>query len=138
MEVRLYQTRDLDLQAIAQGLIFEYQAQGFEAQQFGDLNQTFVQLRKESTLRSITGLNKALTISLQRLNEGTAIQVGAQDWIDQIAVGAVGLVVHPLLITAAIGAYTQNNVVHDVLNSIERLVRQQQPNVQMGIPPVHP
>ena len=135
METRFYQTRDLDLQGIAHALVLEYQAQGFEAQQFGDINQVIIQLKKESVLRSITGFDKALGISLQRLDNGTLVKVGAQDWVDQIAVGAVGLVLHPLLITAAIGAVSQQNVVHDVLNSIDRLVRQQQPQVQLGIPP---
>jgi hypothetical protein len=135
METRFYQTRDLDLQGIAQALVLEYQAQGFEAQQFGDINQVIIQLKKESVLRSITGFDKALGISLQRFNDGTLVKVGAQDWVDQIAVGAVGLVLHPLLITAAIGAVSQHNVVHDLLNSIDRLVRQQQPQVQLGIPP---
>ncbi len=135
METRFYQTRDLDLQGIAHALVFEYQAQGFEAQQFGDINQVIIQLKKESVLRSITGFDKALGISLQRLDNGTLVKVGAQDWVDQIAVGAVGLVLHPLLITAAIGAVSQHNVVHDLLNSIDRLVRQQQPQVQIGIPP---
>ncbi len=135
METRFYQTRDLDLQGIAQALVLEYQAQGFEAQQFGDINQVIIQLKKESVLRSITGFDKALGISLQRLDNGTLVKVGAQDWVDQIAVGAVGLVLHPLLITAAIGAVSQHNVVHEVLNSIDRLVRQQQPQVQLGIPP---
>ena len=135
METRFYQTRDLDLQGIAHALVLEYQAQGFEAQQFGDINQVIIQLKKESVLRSITGFDKALGISLQRLDNGTLVKVGAQDWVDQIAVGAVGLVLHPLLITAAIGAVSQQNVVHDLLNSIDRLVRQQQPQVQLGIPP---
>ena len=138
METRFYQTRDLDLQGIAQALVLEYQAQGFEAQQFGDINQVIIQLKKESVLRSITGFDKALGISLQRLDNGTLVKVGAQDWVDQIAVGAVGLVLHPLLITAAIGAVSQHNVVHEVLNSIDRLVRQQQPQVQLaqGLAPI--
>lgn len=136
METRLYQTHDLNLQMLAEALVFEYRAQGYEAQNFGDANQAVVQLKKESTLRTITGLNKALTISLQRLNEGTMVKVGAQDWVDQMAVGAVGLVIHPLLVTAAIGAYTQNSVIHDVLNSIDRHIHQQQPQAQFSTPPV--
>ena len=104
MEALFYQTQDLDLPAIAQALELEYQAKGFEAQQFGDANNVTVQLRHESTLRMITGFNKALAISMQRVQSGTFVRVGAQDWVDQIVVGAVGLVIHPLLITAAIGA----------------------------------
>lgn len=134
METRLYQTRDLDLQGIAQSLVLEYQAQGYEAQQFGDINQMHVQLKKESTLRTITGFNKALGISLQSVNDGTLVKVGAQDWLDQIVVGAVGLAIHPLLVTAAVGALQQNNVVHDVLKSIDYQIRQQQPYAQLGVP----
>jgi hypothetical protein len=135
MEALFYQTQDLNLPAIAQALVLEYQAKGFEAQQFGDLNTTTVQLRHESTLRAITGFNKALAISLQRVESGTLVRVGAQDWADQIAVGAVGLIIHPLLITAAIGALTQYNTLHEVLRSIDYQVRRQQPQVQISMPP---
>ena len=135
METRYYQTQEITLPALAQGLVVEYQAQGYEAQQFGDVNQTTVQLKKESTLRTITGFDKALAISFQRVNGGLLVKVGAQDWVDQIAVGAVGLVIHPLLITAAVGAMQQRNALHDVLNSIDQHIRQQQPQAQVGEPP---
>ena len=135
MEALFYQTQDLDLPAIAQALVLEYQAKGYEAQQFGDMNNVTVQLKQESTLRTITGFNKALAISLQRVQGGTLVRVGAQDWVDQIAVGAVGLVIHPLLITAAIGAIQQNNALHEVLRSIDYQVRRQQPQVQVSVPP---
>lgn len=135
MEALFYQTRDLDLQAIAQALVLEYQAKGYEAQQFGDMNNVTVQLKHESTLRAITGFNKALAISLQRVESGTFVRVGAQDWVDQLVVGAVGLAIHPLLITAAIGAIQQNNALHEVLRSIDFQVRRQQPQVQVSMPP---
>ena len=138
METRIYPTRDLDVQKIAEALVNEYQAQGFEAQQLGDSNQATVQLRKENTLRTITGFNKALGIAFQRSNNETQVQVGASDWVDQIAVGAVGLILYPLLVTAAIGAVQQRNVVHDVLDSIDRLVHQQQPQVTASTPPTNP
>ena len=135
MEALFYQTQDLDLSVIAQALVLEYQAKGFEAQQFGDVNNVTVQLKHESTLRTITGFNKALAVSMQRVQNGTFVRVGAQDWVDQIAVGAVGLVIHPLLITAAIGALTQYNALHDVLRSIDYQVHRQQPQVQVSMPP---
>jgi len=137
METRFYQTQEITIPPIAQALVVEYQAQGYEAQQFGDVNQTTVQLKKESTLRTITGFDKALAISLQRINGGVLVKVGAQDWVDQIAVGAVGLVIHPLLITAAVGAMQQNNALHDVLTSIDQHIRQQQPQAQAGVPPAN-
>jgi len=135
MEALYYQTQDLDLSSIAQALVLEYQAKGFEAQQFGDVNNVTVQLRHESTLRTITGFNKALAVSMERVQNGTFMRVGAQDWVDQIAVGAVGLIIHPLLITAAIGALTQYNALHDVLRSIDFQVHRQQPQVQVSMPP---
>jgi len=135
METRFYQTQEIAIPPIAQALVLEYQAQGYEAQHFGDFNQTTIQLKKESTLRAITGFDKVLAISFQRVNGGTLVNVGAQDWVDQIAVGAVGLVIHPLLITAAVGAMQQRNALHDVLNSIDQHIRQQQPQAQVGEPP---
>ncbi len=138
METHFYQTQQLELPRIGQALVFEYQAKGYQVQQFGNPEQVTIQLKKEDTLRAITGFNKALTVSLQRVSGGTLVQVGAHDWTDQIAVGAVGIVLHPLLVTAAIGAVSQNNVVHDILLSIDNQIRQQQPNAQMGIPPFPP
>jgi hypothetical protein len=135
MEALFYQTQDLNLPEIAQALVLEYQAKGYEAQHFGDLNNVNVQLKQESTLRTITGFNRALAIILQRVQGGTFVRVGAQDWVDQIAVGAVGLVIHPLLITAAIGALLQYNALHEVLRSIDFQVRRQQPQVQVSMPP---
>ncbi len=135
MEALFYQTQDLDLPAIAQALELEYQGKGFEAQHFGDMNNVTVQLRQESTLRMIVGLNKVLAVVLQRVQGGTFVRVGAQDWVDQIVVGAVGLAIHPLLITAAIGALLQYNALHEVLRSIDYQVRRQQPQVQVSMPP---
>ncbi len=135
MEALFYQTQDLDLPAIAQALVLEYQAKGYEAQQFGDRNNVTVQLKEESTLRTITGFNKALAVSLQLVQSGTFVRVGAQDWVDQLVVGAVGLAIHPLLITAAIGALQQYNALHEVLRSIDYQVRRQQPQVQVVMPP---
>ena len=135
MEALFYQTQDLNLQAIAEGLVLEYRAKGYETQQFGDMNHVTVQLRQENTLRTITGLNKALALDIERVQGGTLVRVGAQDWVDQIVVGAVGLAIHPLLITAAIGAVLQNNALHEVLRSIDYQVRRQQPQAQVTVPP---
>ena len=135
MEALFYQTQDLNLPALAQALVLEYQGRGYEAQQFGDMNNVTVQLKQENTLRMITGFNKALALVLERVQNGTFVRVGAQDWVDQIVVGAVGLAIHPLLITAAIGALFQYNALHDVLRSIDYQVRRQQPQVQVTMPP---
>ena len=135
MDALFYQTQDLNLQAIAQAQVLEYQGKGYEAQYFGDMNNVTVQLKQENTLRTVTGLNKALAISLQRIQNGTFVRVGAQDWVDQIVVGVVGLAIQPLLITAAIGALLQYNALSEVLRSIDYQVRRQQPQAQIVMPP---
>lgn len=135
METRLYQTQDIDLQRIVQALVSEYQVQGYETQQVGTPEQVLIQLKKESTLRALTGFNKALALTLQKVQGGTLVKVGVQDWIDQIAVGAVGLALHPLLITAAVGAVTEYQVVSEILSFLDQAIRQQQPSVLLGIPP---
>ena len=47
METRFYQTQGITIPAIAQALVFEYQAQGYQAQHFADGNQMTVQLETE-------------------------------------------------------------------------------------------
>ena len=47
METRFYQTQEINIPMIAQALVFVYQAPEYDAQQFGDFNQTTVQLKKE-------------------------------------------------------------------------------------------
>jgi hypothetical protein len=79
METRFYQTQEITLPVLAEGLVLEYQAQGYEAQHFGDVKQTTVQLKRESTLRAITSFEKVLAIFFQRVNGGTLVKVGAQD-----------------------------------------------------------
>ena len=137
METRYYETQEITIPPIAQALVVEYLAQGYKAQQFGDVNQTTFQLKKESALRTITGFDKALAISFQRVDGGLLVKVGAQDWVDQIAVGAVGIM-HPSLAdyNAAIGAMQQNNALQDVLNSIDQHIRQQQPGKPRPVNPL--
>ena len=133
METRYYETKEITLPPNAQALVVEYLAQGYKAQHFGNVNLATVQLKKENTLRTVTGFDKALAISLQRVNGGVSESRNA-DSVDQIAVGAVGLIIHPLLITAAVGAIQQKNALHDVLNSIDQHIRQQQPQARAGVP----
>jgi len=131
METRLYQTPDIDLQQIAQAVVLTYQAQGYAVQHAGAPEQVIIQLKKESALRVVTGFNKALTLTMQKVAAGTLVTVGAHDWVDQIAVGAVGLALHPLLVTAAVGAVSQHNVVHEILLFIDLQIHQQQPTATL-------
>lgn len=135
METRFYEMQNADLQKTAEALAYEYQTQGYETQQVGTPEQVLIQLKKESTLRALTGFNKALAVTLQKVPGGMLARVGVQDWIDQIAVGAVGLALHPLLITAAAGALTEYNVVFEILGFIDQYIQAQQPSGLLESPP---
>ncbi len=61
--------------------------------------------------------------------------IGQVKWIDKAAVGVVGLVVPmlwPLTITAGFGVLRQIGLSSQVMNIVDGLVRQQQPDVQTG------
>ena len=65
--------------------------------------------------------------------------IGQQKWIDKAAVGAVGLVaapfipiLWPLLVTAGAGAIKQAALGNQVLNTVDGIIRQQNPGVQAG------
>jgi len=138
METHFYQTQQLELQSIAQAIVIEYQAKGYQAQQFGNPDQVTIQLKKEDTLRAITGFNKPLAGSLQRSNGVPRVKVRSEAWTVQIAIVAVGLRIHPVLVTAEIGAGSRNYVLHDIMLSFDKQVQQRQPNAQIGIPPFPP
>lgn len=135
METRFYEALNVDLQNAGEALASEYRRQGYETQQAGTPEQVLIQIKKGSTLRALTGLNKALSVALQKVPGGILARVGVQDWVDQIAVGAVGLALHPLLITAAAGVLTEYNVVYEILDFLNQYLQEQQPSGLLEAPP---
>ena len=139
MDARFYNSEEIDLEKVATDLENMFRAQGYETQQLGTKDQLMVQLKKGGDLAALVGLQTALTLTLQRTSGGVVAMIGQQKWIDKAAVGAVGLVaapfipvLWPLLITAGAGAIKQANLGNQVLNSVDALVRQQVPGVQVG------
>lgn len=138
MDTRLYQTQDLDLPRIAQAVVTTYQAQGFEAHQASTPEQAVIQMRHETALSTILGFNKALAVTMKKDDAETLVTVGAQDWMERMSpqtMGqAVNAVIHP--VTMALGVRAEHRVVAEVLACIDRQIRQQQPGVQEGVPPL--
>lgn len=139
MDARFYNSEEIDLEKVATDLENMFRAQGYETQQLGTKDQLMVQLKKGGDLAALVGLQTALTLTLQRTSGGVVAMIGQQKWIDKAAVGAVGLVaapfipvLWPLLITAGAGAIKQANLGNQVLNTVDALVRQQMPGVQVG------
>ena len=139
MDARFYNSEEIDIEKVANDLENMFRAQSYETQQLGNKDQMMVQLKKGGDLAALVGLQTALTLTLQRTNGGVVAMIGQQKWIDKAAVGAVGLVaapfipiLWPLLVTAGAGAIKQAQLGNQVLNTVDGIVRQQNPNVQAG------
>jgi hypothetical protein len=138
MDARFYRTNNLDIDQLATDLQNLYRSQGYQTQQISNDDQIMVQLRKGGDLEALLGMQAALTITIQRTGAGVAVAAGQQKWVDKAAVGIAGLAIPPLwplMITAGFGAFRQASLASQVLNVIDGLVRQQQPDVQAGPAP---
>ena len=140
MDARFYNSETLDLELLANNLENIYRAQGFQAQHVGTSDQMMVQLKKGSDFEALIGLQAALTVIFQRSGGGTLAMIGQQKWMDKAAVGAVGIiaapVLWPLMLTAGAGAIRQASLGNQVLNMVDGLVRQSNPEIQIGPVPV--
>jgi len=138
MDARFYKSSNIDIARLATDLENVYRAQGYQAQQLGNEEQKMVQLKKGGDFEALVGLQAALTVIIQRTAGGTLVTIGQQKWIDKAAVGVVGIAVPalwPLMLTGLLGAVRQASFGSQVLNMVDGLVRQQQPDVQAGSAP---
>ena len=136
MDARFYNSDRIDIERLASDLVNAYIAQGYQAQQLGNHDQMLVQIKKGGDFEAILGMQAALSLNLQRTGGGVVAMIGQQRWIDKAAVGAVGLVVLPILwplaLTAGVGALRQASLGNQVLNMVDGLVHQQVPGAQIG------
>ena len=140
MGTRFYQAQGINIESIAVELERKFLNQGYQVQHFGNQDQMTVQMKKGGDFVAIIGMQTALTVTMERSPRGVLAMSGQQKWVDKAVVGAVGLVaapvLWPLMITAGVGAIQQVNLDNEVMNTLDMLVRQQNPNVQVGpIPP---
>lgn len=78
MQPRIYHG-SLSPQQIASTLIARFNRGNLRAQQIGDDDQIVVQIT--TLTRPASGGQTALTVTLQRLEDGVTVQVGRQDWL---------------------------------------------------------
>jgi ribosomal protein L40E len=140
MGTRFYQAQGINIESIAVELERKFLNQGYQVQHFGNQDQMTVQMKKGGDFVAIIGMQTALTVTMERSPRGVLAMSGQQKWVDKAVVGAVGLVaapvLWPLMITAGVGAIQQVNLDNEVMNTLDMLVRQQNPNVRVGpIPP---
>ena len=136
MDTRFYQSQMLDIERVAYDLEQIFIMQGYQVQRFGNSDHMVVQFKKGGDFAAIVGMQAALTLTLHRSSGGVMAVIGQQKWADKAAIGAVGmLIVWPLAFTAGAGMIRQSNLVNEVLNALDSVVRKQQANVQIGPAP---
>jgi hypothetical protein len=140
MTSRFYHDPRINIESAAAELERMFISEGYQVQHFGNSDQMNVQMRKGGDFVAIIGMQTALTVTMQRSPRGMLAIIGQQKWADKAVVGAVGLVaapvLWPLMITAGVGALQQANLGTQVMNALDMLIREQNPNVQFGpIPP---
>ncbi len=141
MDARFYNAKDMNIELIARDLVRMYAAMGYQAQQLGNDEQTMVQIKKGGDLEALIGLQAALSLTLQRTENGVMVAIGQQKWIDKAAVGAASLIIPvlwPLTFFAGFGILRQANLGNEVLSMVDGLIRQHYPNVQAGPAPASP
>lgn len=111
----------MDVMACVSELQKHFSAQGYETQVLGTAPEMLFQARKRGTLRAVTGTGNAMTAQFRKREDGIVVTLGAQQWVDKAAVGAVGAVVFvPLLVTAAYGAWKQSRLPDQFWQIIDR------------------
>jgi lipopolysaccharide biosynthesis regulator YciM len=78
MDPRIYHG-DLNPSQIAAALIAKFDHGNLRAQQYGSQNQVVVQIATREGFSS--GGQTALSVSIQRVADGVAVQIGKQDWL---------------------------------------------------------
>jgi hypothetical protein len=138
MDARFYNTDTLDIARLATDVENLYRSQGYQTQQISNNDQVMVQLKKGGDIESLLGMQASLSVTIQRTGGGVMVATGQQKWIDKAAVGAAGIAIPPLwplLLTAGFGAFRQASLATQVLNIIDGLIHQQQPEAKAGPAP---
>lgn len=78
-------------------------------------NEYVVQAKDDSMIKKVSGMDKALTVTLKIEGNILAMQTGEGQWVTHAAAKAVGwFVFWPLLVTGAIGSYTQHQLPKEI------------------------
>ena len=101
MESRFYQAQGINLEKLADDMIYMFMMQGYQAQHIANRDSVMVQLKKGGELQALLGMQAALTLTMSRTPGGVLAVIGQQQWVDKAAAGAVGmLILWPLAFTA--------------------------------------
>jgi hypothetical protein len=84
---------------------------------------TLIQVSQPGGWRKFVGMSTALNVILDQQGDDLTVEIGAGQWIDKAAAGAVSLfVLWPLAVTAAIGALNQMKMPQRVFARVDELL----------------
>ena len=82
----------------------------------------FIQARQTEGWKKFVGMDKAIQVRLSVYGDVLTVDLGAGRWVDKLGAATVGYIVFaPLLITAAIGAISQDRLPQEIFDFVQRL-----------------
>lgn len=89
-----------------------------------DEGGTLVQIEQEGGWRKIAGMSTALNVVVSQAGDQLNVEIGEGRWLDKVAGGTVGmLLLWPLAVTTAIGAWNQSQMPKKVFQFVEDYLR---------------
>jgi hypothetical protein len=133
---RTFWDAGVEVDRLADELVRWFRRRGFETQDFAEEPEAIViQARKASWLRTVSGLNLALTVRLTPHREDLQVEIGASEWVDKAIGGALAmLVAWPFAITTGIGLFQQSQLPQEVLDYIETYIEARRRRRRPGEP----
>ena len=81
----------------------------------------FIQARQPESWKKFVGMDTAIQVRLSVSGDMLTVDLGAGRWVDKLGAATVGYIVFaPLLITAAIGALSQDQLPQEIFSFVQR------------------
>lgn len=123
-DAKVYQlSRDLTLLDVAHALEeFLRDRKRMEAEGVSQSESSyFIQARQPETWKKFVGLDQAIQVRLSVYDGMLTVDLGAGRWVDKLGAATVGYIVFaPLLLTAAIGAISQERLPQEIFDFVQR------------------
>ncbi len=132
-DIHFYKNTNLDIRRISESLVDYYKKKDFEVQHILDQAAAMVEIKKTGVLRAMAGWGKVLQIRMQQEEAGLLVQVKREDKLSKFVALDLSLVVlGPIAMAPAlVGTLDERHLIHTILEEVDRLVREQDPNIEI-------
>ena len=135
----VFKDAGVDVDLLATELVRWFRRRGFETQDFSaSPRAVVVQARKANWLRTVSGMNLALTVHLRPRRQDLQVEIGAGEWTDKAIGGALALFVPwawPIAFSTGLGLFKQSQLPQEVLDYIETHVDARQRRAERRLRP---